>query len=128
MIVEFRDTDAAVLDRLEAAFLKIVEERNGRDNVAIQAPGIGQVHPVALDKQLGHHIAEAASARGIKPMFMPSGAGHDAMVLGPIVPSAMMFVPSIGGRSHTVLENTSESDIVIGCQVLADAVQAHLQS
>jgi len=53
---------------------------------------------------------------------MPSGAGHDAMVLGRLVPAAMLFVPSVGGRSHDVSENTSEADIVLGCEVLADAV------
>ena len=127
MIVEFRDTDAAMLDRLEASFSSIIESHSGKNGVMIAVAGIGQVHPVALDQRLGQHIAAAASARGIKPMFMPSGAGHDAMVLGSMVPSAMMFVPSIGGRSHTVLENTSDDDIVIGCQVLAGAVKAHLR-
>ena len=53
---------------------------------------------------------------------MPSGAGHDAMVLGRFIPAAMMFIPSIGGRSHDVSENTSDADIVRGCEVLAAAV------
>jgi N-carbamoyl-L-amino-acid hydrolase len=55
-------------------------------------------------------------------MLLPSGAGHDAMVLARIVPSAMLFVPSIGGRSHDIVEDTSEADIVFGCEVLAHAV------
>ena len=54
---------------------------------------------------------------------MPSGAGHDAMVLGSRLPAAMLFVPSIGGRSHDVAEDTAEEDIVLGAQVMADAVQ-----
>jgi len=53
---------------------------------------------------------------------MPSGAGHDAMVLGRFIPAAMLFVPSIRGRSHDITENTAEADIVLGCEVLADAV------
>jgi N-carbamoyl-L-amino-acid hydrolase len=40
----------------------------------------------------------------------------------------MMFIPSIGGRSHTVLENTSDHDIVTGCQVLAHAIRSYLQT
>jgi N-carbamoyl-L-amino-acid hydrolase len=55
-------------------------------------------------------------------MRMPSGAGHDAMMLGRLVPAAMLFVPSIGGRSHDISENTADADIVLGCEVLADAV------
>jgi N-carbamoyl-L-amino-acid hydrolase len=44
------------------------------------------------------------------------------MVLGRFIPTAMMFIPSIGGRSHDVSENTSDADIVRGCEVLAAAV------
>ena len=54
---------------------------------------------------------------------MPSGAGHDAMVLGRFMPAAMLFIPSIGGRSHDVVENTAEEDIILGCDVLASTVE-----
>jgi N-carbamoyl-L-amino-acid hydrolase len=53
---------------------------------------------------------------------LPSGAGHDAMIVARYMPAAMMFIPSIGGISHDVTENTSDEDIVFGCEVLADAV------
>ena len=43
--------------------------------------------------------------------------------LSPHLPSAMLFVPSIGGRSHDVAEDTAEADIVLGAEVLADVVQ-----
>ena len=52
---------------------------------------------------------------------MPSGAGHDAQVLAEKMKSAMLFVPSIGGISHHYAENTKDEDIVLGCQVFADA-------
>ena len=67
-------------------------------------------------------LAQASQARGEEPMHLPSGAGHDAMVVGRYIPAAMLVVPSIGGRSHDVTENTAEADIVFGCEVLADAV------
>ena len=49
------------------------------------------------------------------------------MVLSRHVPSAMLFIPSIGGRSHDVAEDSHPSDIVRGCQVLAGAVAALLE-
>jgi N-carbamoyl-L-amino-acid hydrolase len=52
---------------------------------------------------------------------MPSGAGHDAQILAERVKSAMLFVPSIDGISHHYAENTKDADIVLGCQVFADA-------
>jgi beta-ureidopropionase / N-carbamoyl-L-amino-acid hydrolase len=44
--------------------------------------------------------------------------------MSPVLPSAMLFIPSIGGRSHDIAEDTAESDIVLGCRVLAAAVEA----
>jgi N-carbamoyl-L-amino-acid hydrolase len=49
------------------------------------------------------------------------------MVLSSRLPVAMLFVPSIGGRSHDVAEDTSEADILLGADVLADAVQALIE-
>ena len=72
---------------------------------------------------------EAAAARHAPgaSMRMPSGAGHDAQIIGQRLPAAMMFVPSIGGVSHHFSENTAEADIVLGCQVFADAAAAILR-
>ena len=64
--------------------------------------------------------AAATHAPGVH-MRMPSGAGHDAQLLSRKMPAAMMFVPSIGGISHHFTENTEDADIVLGCQVFADA-------
>jgi N-carbamoyl-L-amino-acid hydrolase len=55
-------------------------------------------------------------------LVMPSGAGHDAQVIAPHVPAAMMFVPSIGGISHHWTEDTSDDDIRLGARVFVDAV------
>jgi N-carbamoyl-L-amino-acid hydrolase len=57
---------------------------------------------------------------------MPSGAGHDAQILAARLPAAMLFVPSIGGISHHYAENTKDADLVLGCQILADAAAAVL--
>jgi N-carbamoyl-L-amino-acid hydrolase len=59
---------------------------------------------------------------------MPSGAGHDAQILARRMPSAMMFVPSVGGVSHHWSEDTSEADIALGAQVFADAAAAILRA
>jgi N-carbamoyl-L-amino-acid hydrolase len=78
--------------------------------------------PAAMDERLAGHLEAAAQAHGVPTMRMQSGAGHDAMVLARHVPTAMLFVPSIDGRSHDYSEDTSEADVRLGCQVLADAV------
>jgi beta-ureidopropionase / N-carbamoyl-L-amino-acid hydrolase len=71
---------------------------------------------------------EAAAGKHAPGRFqrMPSGAGHDAQILAGIMPSGMLFVPSIGGISHHYAEDTSDDDLVLGCQVFVDAAAALL--
>jgi len=73
---------------------------------------------------------EAASATfaGGRSIRMPSGAGHDAQVLATIMPSGMLFVPSIGGISHHWSENTDDADIVTGAKVFVDACRRLLSA
>jgi beta-ureidopropionase / N-carbamoyl-L-amino-acid hydrolase len=52
---------------------------------------------------------------------MPGGAAHDAQVLARYMPTGMLFIPSIGGVSHDFSEDSREQDIVLGCEVLAQA-------
>jgi N-carbamoyl-L-amino-acid hydrolase len=121
MLLEMRDIKADVMDRLEARFLALVADAN-RGPVGVEVETTARIPPTAMAKNLGAAIAAAASARGAPPVHLPSGAGHDAMVVARFMPAAMMFIPSIGGISHDVRENTSDADIVFGCEVLADAV------
>ncbi len=53
---------------------------------------------------------------------MQSGALHDAASVARLMPVAMLFVPSIGGVSHAFSEDTEESDLVAGLEVMAAAV------
>jgi N-carbamoyl-L-amino-acid hydrolase len=53
---------------------------------------------------------------------MVSGAGHDASYVNQVCPSAMIFVPSIGGRSHVEVEQTRWQDCEAGANVLLHCV------
>jgi N-carbamoyl-L-amino-acid hydrolase len=121
MTLEFRDTDTSVLDRLEQNVLAWIAQAQGGP-VTMHAEPTARIAPTHMAEDLAAAIAAAANELGEEPVFMPSGAGHDAMVLGRFVPAAMMFVPSIGGRSHDIAEDTTEADITFGCEVLAAAV------
>ncbi len=78
--------------------------------------------PVPLDAGVRDTLLEAISERGFEPYQMPSGAGHDAMVLAKRVPAGMIFVPSIGGISHSPREQTNPEDAALGAEVLLRAV------
>ena len=121
MLFQFRDTDPAILARLEAVVEELVAEANkGPCKVSIASRG--RSVPRAMDAGFQDALERAAErhAPGLHQR-MPSGAGHDAQVLAERLPAAMLFVPSIGGISHHYTENTADADIVRGCQVFADA-------
>ncbi|MBM3485562.1 MAG: M20 family metallo-hydrolase [Alphaproteobacteria bacterium] len=121
LLVECRDTEPAVLNAMEGAVHTLVAEMGGWP-VTVAATRTAAIAPTAMDAGLRAHLAAAAGAHGAEPLVMPSGAGHDAIVLARHMPAAMLFIPSIGGRSHDIAENTADDDIVLGCRVLADAV------
>jgi N-carbamoyl-L-amino-acid hydrolase len=121
MVLEFRDTDPAILDALESHVRHWVDQL-GSGAYAAEMEPMALIAPTPLAKALASVLAASSEALGEEPMHIPSGAGHDAMVVGRYIPAAMLFVPSIGGRSHDVTEDTAEADIVFGCEVLADAV------
>ncbi len=128
LLLEFRDLDPVALDGLSAALAALVGEFDGQEGVRVSLEEAGRLAPVSLDATLQGLIADAADARGAGSMPLPSGAIHDAMVLARSVPTAMLFVPSIGGRSHTPVEDTRADDIVLGAHVLAQAVFACAES
>ena len=74
-------------------------------------------HPaVPMDEQLTALLALAVEAAGHPARRMPSGAGHDAMVLGTRLPSAMLFLRSPGGISHHPDESVLEPDVEAALQ------------
>ncbi|MFO1080022.1 MAG: hydantoinase/carbamoylase family amidase [Reyranellaceae bacterium] len=122
MILQFRDADLAVLERFEQALGEIVAAHQARGPCTVECVTLSRTMPAPMQERLLEALDEAAEehAAGLH-MRMPSGAGHDAQILAQRLPAAMMFVPSIGGISHHFTENTDDADLVLGCQVFADA-------
>lgn len=69
-------------------------------------------------------VAESADALGLTSATMPSGAGHDAQSMARLVPMGMIFVPSVGGISHSPKELTTWEDCARGADVLLRSVLA----
>jgi len=121
MLFQFRDADPARLAAMEQALEALVAEANaGPCSVALT--NLSRSTPKLMDAALQDALERAAerNAPGMH-IRMPSGAGHDAQIFAEALPAAMLFVPSIGGISHHYAEDTRDEDIVLGCQVLADA-------
>ena len=79
-----------------------------------------------FDDDLRRALAEAAAGRGVPAGDLPSYAGHDAGILAPHLPAAMVFVRNPTGASHTPAERASDDDCIAGAQVLTDALAGAL--
>lgn len=127
LVLQFRDADAAVMDRMESTLNQLAAAA-GPVPVTVSQFDEG-VAPTVMDAGLQRHIADAAERHAPGNwVHMPSAAGHDAQVIGTVMPACMLFVPSIGGISHDFAEDTSDADIALGCQVAATAVASILSA
>lgn len=77
---------------------------------------------VRLNPDLITLLQDVAKEKGYPAMVLSSGAGHDAKELSHIVPTAMIFVPSVGGVSHSPKEWTKEEHIALGAQYLQEVL------
>ena len=122
MMLQFRDADYKILQAFEAKLMEIVADHQKTSACKVECVNLSRTQPLVMDVRFLEAIEESAATHAAdKHVRMPSGAGHDAQVIGLKIPAAMMFVPSIGGISHHFTENTHDADIVLGCQVFADA-------
>jgi beta-ureidopropionase / N-carbamoyl-L-amino-acid hydrolase len=77
---------------------------------------------VSFDAGLVNNVTEAADLLKYPRHSMVSGAGHDACYMSQVGPTAMIFVPSIGGRSHVEEEDTKWEDCEAGANVLLHCI------
>ncbi|MGA2976298.1 MAG: Zn-dependent hydrolase [Spirochaetia bacterium] len=110
------DDDHAVKawERLKKDFQAIA----GRRGTPIRIEETWRCPHAPFSERLVQRVLDTAGELGYSHLHMVSGAGHDASYMNQVCPTAMIFVPSIGGRSHVEVENTAWSDCEAGANVL----------
>lgn len=116
--LDIRHTDEPEMRTFCVRLLTKLEEIAMRRGLTIEMVQNLHASPVAMQESLSNAIEAACEAGGFQSMRLPSGAGHDAQLFGPICPSAMIFVPSVGGISHSPEEFTEVDDLIAGFQTL----------
>lgn len=120
--VDLRHPDGATLDGMDRE-LRETADRVARDHgLKLALERIWHSPPVAFDKACVDAVRRAAGRNGYPAREIVSGAGHDAVYLSRIAPTAMVFVPCADGLSHNEAEDAKPSDIAAGCQVLLQAM------
>ena len=121
--VDLRDPDEARLRQAEAALEGYLAELAEKESVSISVERLARFEPVIFDKKIVAMIEEAAAGRGLRAKRMTSGAGHDAQMIARLCPTAMIFVPSRDGISHSPHEDTVLADLAAGANVLLDVTR-----
>jgi allantoate deiminase len=110
---------AAALADLEARITAIAASRGVR--VSIAKPH--DANAFACDPSIIADLKKAVEAIGVPPRLLPSGAGHDSMVMGKLCPAGMLFVRCKGGVSHNPLESITVEDCALGLKALTRFVR-----
>jgi N-carbamoyl-L-amino-acid hydrolase len=116
--VELRDLDntkvLSLWRRIEAECKRLAAAEGAHlaavENLAIM--------PALTDPGFQRAIAEAARGLKLATLSLPSGAGHDAQEMARLGPAGMIFIPSVGGISHSPKEFSRPGDIENGANVL----------
>ena len=116
--LDIRSWDDDLIRRAWEEIKKDLQKVGKRRNCPIRLEEIWRVEHAPFAPHLIQMVRDAGRQLGMESFPMVSGAGHDASYMNQIAPTAMIFVPSIGGRSHTEAENTSWEDCEVGANVL----------
>lgn len=116
--VDVRNTDEAKLQEAERRVDAFVAEAAKAEGCTAESRRLARFEPVIFDADMAAMIERTAKDLGFSVRRMTSGAGHDAQMMQRVAPTAMIFVPSVGGISHNVREFTRPEDLEAGANVL----------
>lgn len=127
LLVDVRSTDAEVLASADAELHRRVAEIEQRADVTIER-GAEHIWDAKAYDQAGMELAAASAERlGLSHGTVRTLAGHDSTNLKDIVPTIMLFVPSVEGISHNERELTSDEDMLDGLRMLTEVAGRILQ-
>ncbi|MFN2576457.1 MAG: M20 family metallo-hydrolase [Pyrinomonadaceae bacterium] len=120
--LELRDLEAAKIQMLYQKIRGEADEIAQSSRVTFDFKELNTNIPAPTDPRIRNIIDQSAKALGLTTKQLPSGAGHDAQDMARIGPVGMIFIPSIGGISHSPKEFSRAKDIENGANVLLGSV------
>ncbi len=125
--VDLRHSDASVLAEMDAEWNAACERIAAEHGVTVECQLVQNFPPTPFDESLVAAVRNGAASRALPAMDIVTGAGHDAVNMASVAPTAMIFVPCKDGISHNEIEYAKPEDLEAGCNVLLDALLARAQ-
>ncbi|WP_256980899.1 M20 family metallo-hydrolase [Rhodococcus sp. 14-1411-2a] len=122
MAIDIRSSDPEILEQAHEKMLAAIDSVNADGEVRVSID-TSALRPSTSYQIEGVELAEeAAEALGLSCRRMLTMAGHDSVNLKDVVPTVMLFVPSVDGISHSEKELTHDTDLLDGVKMLAETV------
>ena len=118
LTIEIRSEDSARLAGIRKEIIDKLKEIQREYRVDADIIKENYVPPIPMNDEVMHSIGNIGKQLGINCQKMPSWAGHDAMIFAQRIPTGMIFVPSIGGASHSPEELSDWRSIEKTAQIL----------
>ena len=122
MSVDFRAGDDATLSAMDAALRTTATRVAAKYRVEVDIRQVVYFAPQAFAEPLVQAVRASARELGLTEMNVVSGAGHDAVYMARVAPTAMIFVPCKDGISHNEIEDARPDHLEAGCNVLLHAM------
>ena len=120
LVADLRSGDPAIVQAARSTLLGKIAALAVEDNIQINVTDF-DIRPIRYFPESGLQLAgEAASRLGLSTRRIQTMAGHDSVAMNTIVPSIMLFIPSVDGVSHCEREFTIDADMVAGLALLTE--------
>ncbi|WP_027723030.1 Zn-dependent hydrolase [Maridesulfovibrio zosterae] len=120
--IDIRGWDEPLTDQVCTDIEEAINSISKKLGMSVNIRCVWKVRRAPFSPELVSMIHETAKELNLPAHDMVSGASHDTVYINQLSPSAMIFVPSIGGRSHAEVEETSWADCAAGADVLLNCV------
>ncbi len=120
--VDLRHPDGAVLDQMATEWQAACQKVGSVHGLDVQSAEVQRYEPTPFARDLVASVELATQRRGYAATRIISGAGHDAINMAGVVPTAMIFVPCKEGISHNESEDADPAHLEAGCNVLLDVM------
>jgi N-carbamoyl-L-amino-acid hydrolase len=124
LVLDVRHPDAASLDALQAQLEDRFRLICAKLGLSVEFEPYWNYAPIVFDPAVREHIRSAAEQHGYPCLDLPSRAGHDALNVAKVAPTAMIFIPCLKGISHNEAEFATDEDIAAGADILLAATLA----
>ena len=121
--VDIRSVNNDVINRIAGKLRAALDEETKKGNGSYSIDTKLVITPVDMNAEMLDIMEDSCQEHGYSYLRMPSGAGHDALAIGQVKDTVMLFVPSKDGRSHCPEEYTPYESFGQACEVLTDLIK-----